>query len=605
MSSASVQEVYDLLGNNYYNANWGYQNGEKRNARVRSSNEPMIILSHYWNLSEKSTLTTSAAYTFGKTGTTSLNWYNTRDPRPDYYRYLPNYQAIYTVPVDPVLSEAIRQAWLTDENVRQVDWERLYQANYLSNTEGKQALYILENNVNQTNQWNISSRLNTSTGEKGTLSGGIELSHYKGTHYKLMDDLLGSNFWVDIDQYSQRDFKADTIKLQNDLNNPNRVIKEGDRFGYDYELHSNNISLWALEQFSFPRYDLYVGGSLSGNQYWRYGNMRNGRAPDNSYQKSAVNSGIYYSLKTGGTYKVSGRHYFTLNAALINRPPVLRDSYISPRTTAKLTPGLTDLTIFSGDLSYIVRYPNFNGRITLYETFFKGYSELLRFYDDDLQTFVNMSMTGENRVHQGIEFGAETRITSYLKAVAVVSLGNYRYTNRPTGTRSYDNGSLPDTTETIYVKNFYVGGSPQFASSLGLRFNKNYWFIDVNANYYDKIWLDFNPQRRTFKAVTMLGKGDELIDIITDQQQLDGGFTLDASIGKSIRIKSYFINLNFSISNILDNQKLISGGYEQNRIDLTTSFSPLYTHIENPNKFPPKYYYAYGRTFFLNVGFRF
>jgi hypothetical protein len=38
---------------NYYNANWGYQNGDKRNARVRNSHEPKIILSHYWTLDEK------------------------------------------------------------------------------------------------------------------------------------------------------------------------------------------------------------------------------------------------------------------------------------------------------------------------------------------------------------------------------------------------------------------------------------------------------------------------------------------------------------------------------------------------------------------------
>jgi len=601
MSAASVQEVYDLMGNNYYNANWGYQNGEKRNARVRSSNEPMFILSHYWTVNEKTTLTSSAAYTFGTTGTTSLNWFNARDPRPDYYRYLPNYQADYTVPVDPVVSAAIADAWLNDENVSQIDWERLYSANYLAKIEGKQAMYIVENNMSQTNQWYLNSRINTRIKEHSTLNGGIEMSHYKGSHYKLMDDLLGSNYWVDIDQYSQRDFKADSVKLQNDLNNPNRIITEGDRFGYDYELHSNNLKLWMVQQFTFPRYDFYVGGSISGYQYWRYGHMRNGRDPEGSFEKSSVNSSVNYSLKTGGTYKISGRHFVTANAAYINRPPLLRDAYISPRTSSKLTPGLTDVTILSGDLSYVVRYPNFNGRLTIYETIFTGYSEILRFYDDDLQTFVNMSMTDQNRVHQGVELGLETRLTSFLRLVGVISYGNFRFTNRPTGTRSYDNGSLPDTTETIYIKNFYVGGGPQLASSLGLRFNKNYWFIDLNANYYDKIWLDFNPQRRTPKAIAMLGPGDEKIGIITRQTQLDGGFTLDASIGKSIRIKSYFINLNFSVSNILNNQDLISGGYEQNRIDFNTSR----TQVENPYKFPPKFYYSYGRTYFLNVGFRF
>ncbi len=601
MNSASVQEVYDLVGSNYYNANWGYQNGEKRNARIRNINEPKLILNHYWTIDEKTTVTTALAYSFGKTGTTSLNWYNSSDPRPDYYRYLPNYQQDPTVAVDPVVQAATIEAWKNDPSVSQINWDKLYQINYLANNEGKQARYILENNITGQNQWNLTSRINKVTGEHSNFSGGIELTHYKGSHYKTLVDLLGGNYWVDIDQYSERDFKADTAKLQNDLNNPNKVIKKGDRFGYDYDLLSNTGNIWGLIELTYPHFDYYAAATFGGTQYWREGYMLNGRNPDNSFGVSEKQSSILYNFKAGATYKITGRHFVTVNGAFLKRPPLLRDAYISPRTGADLVPGMTDENILSGDISYVVRYPGFNARITAYETSFKDHTEILRFYADDLETFVNMAMTGINRVHQGIEFGAETRLLSSLKLVTVASYGNYRYTNRPTGTINYDNGSMPDTTQTIYAKNFYFGGTPQFAGSLGLRFNKNYWFVDVNANYYDKMWLDFNPMRRTQAAIANLGPGDQLIELITKQQQLDGGFTFDASIGKSIRIKyKYFININFSVNNILNNTSLISGGYEQNRFDYT------HEYLQNGiDKFPAKYYYSYGRTYFFNVGFRF
>ncbi len=600
MNSASTQEVYDLTGTNYYNANWGYQNGDKRNARVRNSHEPKIILSHYWTLDEKTTITSSLAYSFGKTGTTSLNWYNANDPRPDYYRNLPNFQQDPTVPIDPFLQSEIIKAWQNDASRSQINWDKLYQVNYLGNLNGEQAHYIIENNITAQNQWFLNSHINKQINDHNTFSGGVELSHYKGAHYKVMDDLLGGEYWVDIDQYSQRDFEMDTLMLQNDLNDPNRVIKEGDKFGYNYALFSNVANLWALEQFSFARIDAYAGAAISASQYWREGYMRNGRNPDNSYGKSSVNSNLNFTLKAGGTYKITGRHYFTLNAAFITRPPLLMNAYISPRNGADLVSGLKDEKIFSGDLSYILRFPNFNGRITVYETYFQDHCEITRFYHDDLQTFVNMALNNQDRVHQGIEFGAEGKLSSTLKAVGVVSFGNYRYTSRPEATINYDNGTAEDVTETIYAKNFYLGGTPQFASSLGLRFNKNYWFIDVNGNYYDKIWLDFNPLRRSQSGIANLGPGDPLIQTIIEQQQLDGGFTLDASIGKSIRLNSYFLNINFSVSNILDNTNLTSGGYEQNRFDYTHEYLTY-----GIDKFPPKYYYAYGRTYFLNVGFRF
>lgn len=45
---ASTEEAYYLANSHYYNPNWGYQNGEKRNSRVVRSFEPSAIAS--WDL---------------------------------------------------------------------------------------------------------------------------------------------------------------------------------------------------------------------------------------------------------------------------------------------------------------------------------------------------------------------------------------------------------------------------------------------------------------------------------------------------------------------------------------------------------------------------
>ena len=57
--SGSLQEVYDLTGNNLYNANWGYQNGKKRNAKVVKAFDPTAILNYEGKLSDKLTLNTA------------------------------------------------------------------------------------------------------------------------------------------------------------------------------------------------------------------------------------------------------------------------------------------------------------------------------------------------------------------------------------------------------------------------------------------------------------------------------------------------------------------------------------------------------------------
>ncbi|HNX85305.1 MAG TPA: carboxypeptidase-like regulatory domain-containing protein [Bacteroidales bacterium] len=588
--SATVQEVYDLTGTNYYNPNWGYQNGEKRNAKVKNFHEPVFLLNHFWDISEKIKLSTAVGYTFGKDKWSALNWYNAADPRPDYYRYLPSYQT------DPVIRQLITQQWQNESTVNQIDWNKLYQINYLSNLEGKQSRYIIENNVTQTDQFYFNSHVNADINDHVTVSGGLNFRLYKAGHYKEMSDLLGGNYWVDIDQFAERDFPGDSTIVQNDLNNPNRVIKVGDKFGYNYDAHINTLNLWAQGQFTYNKFDFYVAGSLTGTEFWRTGNMRNGRHPNSSYGDSPKYDFLNFGVRGGFTYKFSGRHYANINGLYLTRAPYFTNSFISARVRNDIVPDLSSEKIFGGDISYTIRYPWLFARVTYYYTRFLNQTEINSFYHDDYRTYVNYILRGVDKQHQGIELGVEVKATKFMSVYGVASIGDYIYTNRPTGTISFDNGSRPDTTGTVYLKNFYVPTTPQTALSAGLKFNYKYWFFDVNGNFYDNGWLDFNPERRTQLAIKGLGPEDPLIKTITEQQELKGGFTLDASLGKSFRIKSkVYLNVNFSVTNILNNTNIQSGGFEQNRFDFDT---------KDISKFPPKYYYYYGRTFYLNIGIR-
>jgi hypothetical protein len=591
MQGGSVQEAYDLTGDRYYNPNWGYQEGEKRNAKVRTTHEPMIILNEYWNPDEKTRITNSLGVSFGRYGTTALNWYNAKDPRPDYYRYLPSYEET------PAVAADITNAWQTDENINQINWNRLYQVNYLANNAGEQAAYVLEERRQDHTQFTYNLLVNREINKHLAFSGGLDVSRYDGHHFKVMHDLLGGNYWVDIDQFSQRDFSGNTIILQNDLRNPNRVIKVGDIYGYDYNIRVNTGDFWSQAEFTFNRIDFFAAANLSYTQFWRDGNMQNGRAPDNSFGKSEKKSFLDPGIKGGITWKLTGHHFITADIFYQSKAPLARNAFVSPYIKNTYADGLTSEKVYSGDLNYIFRGDRVNARLTAYQTYFNDQSEIMSYYHDDLLTFVNMSLTGIDKVHQGIEMGAEWKATTALTVSLVGSLGNFVYTSRPKAIISVENGSMADTNEVIYQKNFFVNGTPQQAGSVGLRYAApHYWYFNANTSYFDKIYLDFNPQRRTSAAIENLGPGDPLIERITNQEKLEGGFLIDASIGKSIRYKGMYININLSVSNILDNQDLVTGGYEQLRFDYTE---------KNVNKFPPKYFYAYGRSYFLNVNVRF
>lgn len=602
--SATVQEAYDLTGTNYYNPNWGLQNGKVRNARVRKNNEPEFILNHIWNIDEKTKLTTSVNYSFGTNSWSSLNWYNAKDPRPDYYRYLPSYKPNYVDPLDDYTKSVITQQWQNDVNVRQINWDNLIQQNKLGNLEGIQANYIVENNVTKTSQLAFNTTINKEMSSHATVTGGLNFKLYNGHHYKILDDLLGGNYWINIDQFNRQDFPGDTASWQLDLNNPNKVIHQGDKFGYDYIAHLNNINLWGQGAFTYNKVDFFIAASLTGTEFWRTGNYRNGRYPDNSFGDSKKYSFFNYGIKGGVTYKITGRHYLQATGFYQTKAPYFSNTFVSPKTRDDVVPDVKSETTFGGDASYIMRYPWLNVRLTYYYTRFLHGATVTSYYEDILirnsvnvqGTYINSMMTGIDRIHQGVEFGAEIKATKSLKFFAVAALGNYIYTSRPENTIAIDNGSSPDVTTTTYYKNFYIPSTPQTALSGGLKFNYKFWFLDVNANYYDNNWLSMTPERRTIEAITGLGPGDPMIPEITQEQKMKSGFTLDGSIGKSIRINyKYFININLSVSNILNNTSIQSWGYEQNRFDFTNHDLSL---------FPPKYLYYYGRTYFLNVSFR-
>ena len=86
------------------------------------------------------------------------------------------------------------------------------------------------------------------------------------------------------------------------------------------------------------------------------------------------------------------------------------------------------------------------------------------------------------------------------------------------------------------------------------------------------------------------------------QEKAKGGFMLDASIGKYIRLKKgKSLSINLTVQNITNNRNLKTGGYEQNRSDYyTTGEARNYVFSRNA-----KYYYANAINGFLNIGFKF
>lgn len=614
--SATYLEAYDLTDNNLYNPNWGWFQGKKRSAKIVEQFDPSAIINWIWKPRQGTIINTGIGFRHNRYSSSALNWYQAADPRPDYYRYLPSYYRptaeegteLYDRQKD--VFDYYSQLWKTNSNgIRQINWDSLYQTNLENRTSFDrnpellgQSTYILEKRHSNFTSWMFNSTINHRLNDFMTLQGGLSFNYTDAHYYKTVKDLLGGEFWLDIDNFAERDFPESPAMMQNDLNNPNQRVQKGDVFGYDYNIRSFAAEAWLQNRITTRHWDINYGFYLAYTNFMRHGNMRNGRAPKNSYGSGERHTFDDAGLKIGATYKIDGRNYIVAHASYGTTAPLYDQAYVSPRVKDTAITGLKSQRYLSGDISYVWNYSRFRGNVTAFWTNTYDGTERTSFYDDQYSTFMNYVMAGVNKTHKGVEIGLSYKITPNLTISAAGTFARYQYKNRPNGIRSYENGTMPDTITTVYIKNFYVGGTPQQAYNLSIDYTApGMWFFNINGSWMGDAYIDFSPVRHEalpnlYQVCDSMEELEAKMAEIATQDKLNNAFVLNCSIGKLIYTKFGSININVSVNNMLNNRNIMTGGYQQGRFD--------YTNFDI-GKYPNKYYFAQGTRVFVNLGIRF
>lgn len=658
--TASTEEAYWLANSHYYNPNWGYQGGKKRNARVVNSFEPTAILTWDWNIDDDMRLSTSAGFKYGMYGTTALSWSgNAYDPRPDYYKNMPSsvfnvYDPDFNNPdwlgENPTYLEqynTLYDWWTSDEAHRQVNWDRMYMVNRQNAALGGDALYYVERRHNDQMLFAFNTAFSHAFDRNNKYAVGAQISSTKGMHYKTIADLLGADSFTDVDKFATRDYGAGSIEEQNDLNHPNRRVNVGDKFGYNYNIYVNKARAWAQYQHLSGRFAFNLGGHVEGTQMERDGLMRNGRAPQNSYGRSGKGRFLSGGGKFGLNYRAAAGHNLSIGMGLESAAPLARNSFVAAQMQNNFVDNLTNEKIFSAEAAYAFRFGPLLGKVKGFYTEFDNAVEQTAFYNDAEERFTYLTMTGVDRQHYGVEAALSFAVNSKLSFNFVGTVSEARYVNNPYAQLSYQGMDAatvaglnvwenPVTKEAMPMRviadGMRVSGTPLTALSIGVDYNTNGWFLGLNLNYYDRVYVGFSQYRRLSNVLTnhvassydengnltfgvtpaeLADKGGVLFDpdgtpvkaCSPKQEKFDGGFMLDASIGKFIRLrKGRTLSINLSLQNVLNNRDLRTGGYEQNRGDVYANTGESRAYVFSKNS---KYYYANAFNAFLNVGYRF
>jgi outer membrane cobalamin receptor len=246
---ANVDSVYALNGyttmyqgerGRQFNPNWGYINyADGQQGRLNQStnfyNKPLGNLSWFWNPNEKFSLSTVLYYSHGYGGGTNFNSAPNRDTTTGQQ----NLTQVYTL------------------NSTTID--ALYSS---SETKSTRALLASMNNHTwfggiSTARWNMNENLG--------FTFGIDARHYKGSHYRMVYDLVGGDYYIDVANKNQ----------PNGIGNLQYSMKrDGDTVGYFNDSYVNWQGLFAQSEYSKGPWSTFVTLTGSLSTYQRFDHFK-------------------------------------------------------------------------------------------------------------------------------------------------------------------------------------------------------------------------------------------------------------------------------------------------------------------------------------------
>jgi len=607
-SSPNTQEVFDLKGIEF-NEYWGNLNGRKLNSRIKEVVEPILMLNHYWDISENATLQTNASYQFGKIGNSRLDFNGGANPSPAYYQTLPSYF---------LRTNDLSGAYISQENFvnnGQLDWYRIFDANTTNTNAGLNNAYVLYEDRNDDKQITVNTIYNLEINNHISINGKLEYKRLRSQNFAEVIDLLGGSGYLDINNFADSE-----AQMQNDVLNPNRVVGVGDAFRYNFNLKSDFINAFAQGQFKYNKVDFFAAVMVSQITNQREGLYKNGRFENNSLGASEKINFTNYGVKTGATYKISGRNLINANVAYLTQAPTIRNSFSNSRENNNIVEDLKSEKVFSADASYIRRSSIITSRVSAYYTSIKDATEISFYFADgvggDNTAFVQEIVSGIKKKQLGLELGLEAQVTATIKLKGAAAIGSFVYANNPNLYLTSD-----VTNEGVFdekgrsgnyisnLKNYKIAAGPHQAYSAGFEYrDPNYWWIGGTVNFFNNTYVDIAPLTRSRNfysdadGLTFPNYDLESANQLLQQEKFDAYKVVNLVGGKSWKIDGYYISAFATVNNLL-NTAYKSGGFEQGR---NANYNELSADkaLDKP-VFGNKYWYGRGTTYFLNLNFSF
>ena len=608
---ASTTETFRLTGNNLYNPAWGYQNGKVRSSRVRREFLPTAFIGYEGDLTKRTKLNLSATATIGVERQSALEWFNAKSTAPDNYHYLPsNYSD------EEDIFNAVETAWLSNNpQFTQIDFDYLIATNRLN---GAEAIYAISDRVRRTIHSAYRGEATTTLG-KGDISYGLDLRFTNSRNYKEMRDLLSAEYILDVDYYLLDD-EAFGNRLQNNTFTPNRHVKGGDRFGYDYALRERSISAFGTYHYSTNRLSLDVAARVGYASISRRGFYCKELFADNSFGVSQAVKFSPYTLSASVEYLISDNHLLRGRFSTDGRPCDSENLFLQSQYNNRTVDNPRLIASYDASVQYMFQIPNFKLSTTLFVSSDTNETQVRHQYDDLSHQYVDVVINNIDLLRYGLEIEAEYLFADHFRAQAAVCAGRYLYADRPEVTMYTDTSNQQICSHSkSEMKGLSIGNTPQIVATAALSYYNKGWWVNLNANYAGFRYIEPSATIRTKRILTAVASPEQYNELLA-QERLKDAFTVDLSASKSLYLnrlskKIYStpaaprfedrhprsrLVFRVGVRNLFGLRDIEYSAYESSRLQRErSSISNKYYHQ------PSRYMYAYPRTFYASATFAF
>lgn len=491
---------YDTLDRRY-NGDIGYfANGELFNDRVNYYHKPQFSLNHYWNISNKTTMSSSLYYSIGHgggSGRLGSAYARTEDGLLDV-------QAAY------------------DYNV----------ANPTATSGGVQ--YAQRNSVNNHYWAGIVSTMNHKINQYLDLTLGLDARSYRGEHFREVRDLLGGSA-----RYDAVNGLVGVHEYASNYGNVFHVTPVDQRVAYDNDGLVKYAGLFGQAEYSKDKLSAFVTGAINTTANQRVDRMLYINDTTGRGELSEKVNIMGYSYKGGANYNINEYHNVYFNAGQFSRAPFW--TFVFVNNTNDVVQNLVNEKAESFELGYGFRTEKVAVKINAYLTNWKDKSLLSGNITGPNGTITRALMTGANATHKGIEVEFNTKPMKGLEIGGIVSLGDWRWVGDINATVYSEIDPTESVTVTSYVDGVHVGDAPQNQFGLQGRYQiTKDLYVGATWVYNDKFYANFDPSKKTNEA-------DRI-----DAYQIPSYYNLDARVGYDLNLGDRKLTLGVQAFNITD-----------------------------------------------------